>query len=234
MARRFLTAEWRDLLMVNYAIDPAVLEPLRPDGTELDQRGGVHYVSMVGFRFIDVRVLGLPPPLHTRFDEVNLRFYVRRKATDGTWRRAAVFVKEIVPHPATAFVARAAFNEPYVAYPMRRTLDATNVRFDWRRAGRWESLGALRDGPQVLPSIDSEEAFITEHYWGYVRQRDGRTKEYAVHHPRWTVGPVRDAALRADVGTLYGSGFAEALAAQPRSAFVAAGSAVAIDDGVVL
>jgi uncharacterized protein YqjF (DUF2071 family) len=234
MARRFLTAEWRDLLMINYAIDPAVLEPLRPEGTELDRHDGIHYVSMVGFRFLAVRVLGIPPPLHTHFDEVNLRFYVRRKAADGGWRRAAVFVKEIVPQPATAFVARAAFNEPYVAYPMRRTLDAVNVRFDWRRAGRWESLGALRDGPQTLPDPDSEEAFITEHYWGYVRQRNGRTKEYAVHHPRWTVGAVRDAALRADTATLYGAGFAEALSARPRSAFVANGSAISIDDGVLL
>jgi uncharacterized protein YqjF (DUF2071 family) len=230
----FLTATWHDILLVNYAIDAAVLRSLVPSGTEADHRDGIHYVSMVGFRFGAIRLRGIPPPFHTRFDEVNLRFYVRRKDTDGRWRRAAVFIKEIVPLPAVAAIARAAFNEPYVTYPMRSLVDSTNVRFEWRRDGRYESLGALRAGEPTLAALDSEEAFITEHYWGYVRQRDGRTKEYAVKHPRWRTTPVRHAALHADVKTLYGEAFVETLATAPRSAFVADGSAVSIDDGRLL
>jgi len=32
----FLTAEWRKLAFANYPVDPAVLQPCLPFGTELD------------------------------------------------------------------------------------------------------------------------------------------------------------------------------------------------------
>src|SRR5881227_3140759 len=102
--RRFFSAEWRYLAMLNYEIDPAILRPLVPAGTELDGWGGVVYVSMVGFLFLRTRVLGVSIPGHRNFEEVNLRFYVRRKV-DGAWRRGVVFVKEIVPRRAIAAVA---------------------------------------------------------------------------------------------------------------------------------
>src|SRR5262245_39598094 len=117
-APAFLTAHWCDLAMLNYEVSPAVLSDLIPAGTELDSWGGHTFVSMVGFRFLRTRVLGLAVPGHSNFDEVNLRFYVRRNAHDG-WRRGVVFVKEIVPHRAIAWLARALYNENYVALPMR-------------------------------------------------------------------------------------------------------------------
>ena len=64
----FLTAEWRDLVMLNYEVDPAALRPLVPAGTELDEWGGTTYVSMVGFNFLDTRVLGIPIPFHRNFE----------------------------------------------------------------------------------------------------------------------------------------------------------------------
>src|SRR5439155_9383088 len=94
--RPFLTAEWRDLAMLNYEVDPAVLRPRVPAGTELDAWRGRTFLSVVGFMFLDTRVLGIPIPLHRDFEEVNLRFYVRREASEG-WRRGVVFVKELVP-----------------------------------------------------------------------------------------------------------------------------------------
>src|SRR5947209_10281660 len=117
MSRRFLTAAWRDLVMLNYAIDPAVLQPLVPRGTELDPWKGRHFVSVVGFRFERTRVLGLAIPFHRNFEEINLRFYVRRRAGEE-WRRGVVFVKEIVQRFAIAAVARWVYNENYVVCPM--------------------------------------------------------------------------------------------------------------------
>src|SRR5215210_4707525 len=128
--------------MVNYAVDPAVLGPLVPAGTELDDRRGRTYVSVVGFRFLRTRVLGVPVPFHRNFDEVNLRFYVRRMV-NGEWRKGVAFVKEIVPRRAIAFVARTLYNENYIRLPMRSSVTIPGpVRYEWWHAGAWESVSA--------------------------------------------------------------------------------------------
>ena len=91
--------------MLNYVVDPKIVAPLVPPGTEIDFHEGETFLSVVGFLFLDTRLLGLPVPLHRDFEEVNLRFYVRRKSAD-TWRRGVVFVRELVPRRAIALVAR--------------------------------------------------------------------------------------------------------------------------------
>lgn len=230
----FLSAEWRDLLMVNYVIDPDVLHSLTPAGTELDLWQGRAYVSVVGFRFVKTKVRGLPIPFHRNFDEVNLRFYVRRRVGDE-WRKGVAFVKEIVPRRAIAFVARTIYNENYVRHPMRSSVAVPGqVRYEWYRCGIWESISARVSGEPFAPAPDSEETFITEHYWGYARQGDGSTMEYGVEHPPWRVWRCDGAALVCDAAALYGTGFARFLAGEPASAFVAEGSPVIVRKGTCL
>ena len=104
MPKPFLEAEWRNLLMVNFPIDPKILQPNLPCHTELDDFEGTYYVSLVGFLFANTKVMGISYPFHRTFEEVNLRFYVRYKE-DGRWKRGVVFIREIVPKPAISFVA---------------------------------------------------------------------------------------------------------------------------------
>lgn len=220
--------------MVSWEVPAEALRPFLPRGTELDDRDGRHYASMVGFRFTRTRLRGLAIPFHQDFDEVNLRFYVRRRV-DGTWRRAAVFVSEIVPKPAIAWTARLLYNERYRWCRMRHHLGdgpLPAVRFEWRAHGRWQALGATQAAPAALPAADSLDAFISEHYYGYSAQRDGGTLEYAVRHPAWRLAPVHDVRFDADVARLYGAPFAAPLAAAPANAFLAEGSDVAVAAGV--
>jgi uncharacterized protein len=231
LARPFLTAEWRSLVMLNYAIDPAILASLVPRGVELDLWQGEALVSMVGFRFLDTRLLGVAVPWHRDFDEVNLRFYVRRKM-EGEWRRGVTFIREIVPKRAIAATARAFYNEPYLALPMRHRIVLRSYRYEWRWCDRWQSLSAEVTGAAAAMPAGSDEEFIFEHYWGYTRQRDGGTVEYRVEHPRWDVWQTTNARLDCDVAGLYGPQFTEALSAPPRSAFVAEGSPVSVRRGV--
>ena len=109
--------------MLNYEIEPSVLEPFVPAGTELDRWQGKTFVSMVGFMFMHTRILGITIPFHSNFEEVNLRFYVRRKGPDG-WRRGVVFIKELVPRRAIAWTARTFYNENYVALPDESSLES--------------------------------------------------------------------------------------------------------------
>lgn len=234
--RRFLTAEWRHLLMLNFPVAREVLEPLVPAGTALDTYQGTAYVSLVGFLFTRARLLGVPVPFHQVFEEVNLRFYVRRFSGED-WRRGVVFVKEIVPRTAVALVARVVYNENYVALPMRHSIrpgpDGTiaNVEYAWELDGTWNRLAGSVAAPMRETAPGSLEEFIAEHYWGYAAQKDGGSLEYQVEHPRWKVAPVGDATFEGDVSRLYAPEFREALNQPPASAFLAGGSAVNVFHG---
>ncbi len=236
---RFLTAAWRYLAMLNYEVDPALLVRLVPNGTELDRWNGRAYISMVGFMFLDTRVLGIPVPLHRNFEEVNLRFYVRRKGPEG-WRRGVVFIREIVPRAAIATIARVVYNENYVAMPMRHRIDQRDgtlvdggtVEYGWRFHGEWNTLGVDTIGGAAPLVAGSEEEFITEHYWGYAAQRDGGCVEYGVEHPSWRIWQVAGTRLCCDVERLYGTEFAGALASTPTSAFLADGSEIIVRKGI--
>lgn len=227
----FLTANWSQLAMLNWVVDPAILRPRVPAGTTLDTFAGETWLSMVGFQFLDTRVLGVGIPFHRDFDEVNLRFYVRREVGSEV-RRGVCFVKEIVPRRAIAAVARALYGERYVALPMRHELSPERVAYSWRFRGRWHTLGVRPVGPPAPCAPDSAEAFITEHYWGYAAQRGGGTVEYRVEHPPWLVRQVEHATFTCDAGRLYGPEFAVALSGPPRSAFLAEGSPVEVRRGV--
>src|SRR5437867_7718488 len=129
--------------MLNYVVDPALIERLVPVGTEIDYENGETFLSVVGFLFLDTRLLGIPIPLHRDFEEVNLRFYVRRKSAD-TWRRGVVFIRELVPRRAIALVARTFYGENYVAVQMKHEIEHLDenlkVEYSWRRGRKRESL----------------------------------------------------------------------------------------------
>lgn len=219
--------------MLNFEVDPTVLRPFVPAGTELDDWQGKTFISVVGFMFLNTRVFGIPIPFHRNFEEVNLRFYVRRKASDG-WRRGVVFVKEIVPRAAIALTARVVYGENYVAVPMTHDIEGATVSYSWRFRGKKNriELTVQGDAREALEGSDAE--FITEHYWGYARRRGGRTMEYRVEHPRWRIARASAARLDCDVEGLYGSQFVEFLQGQPASAFLAAGSDVTVFKGTLL
>jgi len=223
----FLTAEWRHLAMVSFEVDPALLRLLIPTGTELDTHHGRVMMSFVGFRFLRTRVLGVRVPFHQNFDEVNLRFYVRREV-GAELRRGVTFIREIVPRRLIAFVARLAYNEPYVALPMRSEATPAYVRYAWRNGGAWQHLALTARGSAGVPDAQSEAAFITDHQWGYTRQRDGSTVEYRVEHAPWRVWEGTDAEVTGDLAPLYGRAFAAALGGAPPSALLADGSPVTV------
>lgn len=234
----FLTAEWRYLAMLNYEIDPNVLTLFVPAGTELDFWNGKTFVSLVGFYFRDTRIAGFPIPFHRHFEEVNLRFYVRRKA-DDSWRRGVVFIKELVPRRAIAFVARTFYNENYFALPMSHRIEKVrdeikSVAYSWQFSGRENFLKVTTCG-KARPLIENSlQEFITEHYWGYATQRDGSTKEYRVEHPRWNVWQTTAAEFHCDIANLYGGNFCDFFNQPPSSAFLADGSKVKVYKGVKL
>ena len=235
--RLFLTAQWRYLAMLSYEADPTALQPLVPPGTELDCWQGKPLLTMVGFLFLDTKILGVPVPFHRDFTEVNLRFDVRRKA-DGGWRRAVVFVEETVPRAAIAWTARLLYGENYHWAPMAHRIDfergdpnlPTSVSYSWKHGNHLNRLEMRVGGDSQLVLEGTVQEFVTEHYWGYSRGRGERTGtlEYRVEHPRWRWWPAASARLDGDMCSQFGESLGASLAAKPVSALLAEGSEVRV------
>jgi uncharacterized protein len=229
----FLTAEWRNLAMLSYEIDPAILEPFVPKHLDLDFCNGITYVSLVGFYFHKARICGLSIPFHRTFPEVNLRFYVTRRTHDGE-RRGVVFLKEIVPRRAVACVARWLYRENFVCLPLRATVNrhsGLTMKYEWRLGRENYSLEVGSTAAPRRPSSGSLDEFIVEHYWGYSAARSGEAVEYEVEHEPWLIRPAAESRFTGEAEALYGPDFAEALSRPPVSAFLVDGSAVAVRRG---
>lgn len=231
MKKEFLTAEWNHLVMANYIVDAALLSKYVPPKTELDVYNGNVYVSLIGFMFENTRLLGFRIPFHINFEEVNLRCYVRYN-DHGSWKRGAVFIKEMVPKRAISFIANNLYNEKFSTVPMThyRTVKETEIRlgYQWKFKNKWNKLEAVT-GKDAIPMLaGSEEEFIAEHYWGYSKFNANTTIEYAVYHPAWKVYPVKSYAIDCDFISLYGAEFSVLQTAVPASVFVAEGSAISI------
>ena len=232
----FLSAEWRKLILMNYVIPPQILLPFLPAGTEPDVWQGNCYISLVGFRFQNTRLRGIRIPFHINFEEVNLRFYVKRSTGDG-WKRGVVFIKEMVPKPALSFVANTIYRENYETVPMSYTWmrdeAQQEVIYSWRKGKRWHTMQVTAGTGLKSIAEDSEAAFITEHYWGYARVNERKTTEYEVAHPQWQLYDVLDYGLYADFEKTYGGPLAFLNDQKPASVFLAEGSVIAVKNRVL-
>lgn len=228
----FLKAEWRNLAIANYVIDKEKLKSYVPFGTELDLRDGKCFVSLVGFMFKNTRILGMKIPFHINFEEVNLRFYVKRYA-DGEWKRGVVFIKEIVPRKAISLVANNVYNENYETMPMsHKWLENENhrtVEYKWRKSGVENLFRIKASLNQHKVQPNSETEFIVEHYWGYSYFNEKRSNEYEVTHPKWDIYKVIDYEIDVDFGLVYGKEFEFLNSMKPHSVLLAEGSEITVE-----
>ena len=231
----FIKAEWRKLVLANYAIDPKILQAYLPYQTELDLWEGKCYVSLVGFMFVNTRVLGIKFPFHTNFPEVNLRFYVRH-FHEGEWRRGVVFIKEIVPRYAISIIANNLYGEHYQTSPMdyhwSENKKNRNVHYAWKQRSKWHTIRVIAD---LLPSSiepNSETEFITEHYFGYTKINAQKTYEYEVTHPTWEQYLIQNFEIKVDFGAVYGLPFAHLNNQTPNSIMLAEGSNITVENKI--
>ncbi len=229
----FLTATWSHLLNLTYEAPPELLLPHVPTGTTLEVQNGRAFVSLVAFDFLHTRVRGLRIPFHINFPEINLRYYLRQGD-----RRGVAFLKELVPRPAIAWVARGLYNEPYEAAPMQSSIELAADTFVLRhtfryRKARHEILARATDSLSV-PDAGSQVHFFKEHEWGYGTDRKGRTLCYQVKHPVWEVYDLQSWELSLDFGAVYGAQWAFLAAAKPCCACLAKGSRIEVYPPFVL
>lgn len=228
----FLNAEWRKLSFANYEVNPSFLLKYVPPGTELDLWEGKCFVSLIGFMFMNTKILGIKVPFHINFEEVNLRFYVKR-FENNTWKRGAVFIKEIVSKPALTFVANTLYNEHYQTLPMRHNWEENNknrvVEYQWKKKKVWQSFKVCAALTATEIEKNSETEFITEHYWGYAKVNNKVSNEYEVTHPRWKEYKVESSEIKVDFGIVYGKDFEFLNDLKPTSVMLAEGSEITVE-----
>lgn len=225
--RKFLRARWRNLILANYSVPEQLLKPLLPPGCQLDRRDGKCWASLVGFQFLDTRVLGIGWPGLRNFPEWNLRFYVER---DG--HRGVCFAREFVPSFLIASTARLIYNEPYRSARMTMNIEESGptlkARYTVKWGGRAHSLQATGSKPAISPGPDSAEHWFKEHSWGYGTSLRGKLIQYRVRHPQWEVYPIQSVAIDVDWAILYGQEWAAMNGKQPESIVLAVGSEVSV------
>jgi uncharacterized protein YqjF (DUF2071 family) len=234
----FLKAEWRKLVMFNYAVEPSLLLPWVPAHTQLDLWEGTCYISLVGFMFHETRIKGFKIPWHINFEEINLRFYVKYNDPETGPKRGVVFIREIVPKSMISWVANTLYRESYITLPMKHSWAINDhqlkVEYGLKKNKDWFHFGVTaKNSPQDLVN-KSETEFITEHFWGYVKWDQRSTNEYEVGHPRWLTYPLIQHEINVDFGRIYGPEFSFLTTTKPKSVYLAEGSEIFVNKGKII
>ena len=228
----FLKANWDNIIMANYEINPKILIPFLPKGVELDLFDGKCFISLVGFMFKKTKLFNIPIPYLGTFEEINLRFYVKRKE-GNVLKRGVVFINETIPYPIVAWMANKLYNEHYTVVPTKHKIVeeklVKKVKFEWMLNNKWNAIAVTSSIASEKMKPNSLESFIYEHYYGYTKTADNKTEEYKLQHPSWKVSEVIDYEIDCDFETMYGKSFAVLNLTKPEAVFIADGSAVGIE-----
>lgn len=229
----FLKANWENIIMANYVIDPKILFPFLPKGVELDLFNKNCYISLVGFMFKNTKLFNVPIPFFGNFEEINLRFYVKRTEENGSIKRGVVFINETIPYPIVAWVANKLYNEHYTVVPTKHEISidtcSKKVKFEWLLNTKWNSIAVEADVASSTMKQNSLENFIYEHYFGYTKTAENKTEEYKLQHPSWKISKVLAYQIECDFEAMYGKSFSVLTKMDPETVFIADGSAVAIE-----
>ena len=228
----FLKANWENIIMANYEIDPKILEPFIPKGVELDLYNGKAYVSLVGFMFKKTKLFNLPIPYFGTFEEINLRFYVLRKEGNQI-KRGVVFINETIPYPIVAWMANKLYKEHYTVVPTRHSitndLESKKVKFEWKLNNNWNSIYVEASNKSHSMKTETLEKFIYEHYFGYTKIDENKTEEYRLQHPSWKINSVLETKIDCDFRAMYGESFSVLNDTKPEAVFIAEGSSVKVE-----
>ena len=229
--RVFLESKWQRLVSINYVVDAKILEPYIPAGTELELFNNKCFVSLVAFRYDDTKLLRFKVPFHTQFEEINLRFYVRRKLPNRQWRSEVAFTKLFFPKPALSAVANSIYKENYETRRMRHTWKE-DEKFLYTSYGlnksHWHQFSIISEKDPIPIEFNSPAYFFSKHYWGTSQIDSKASTEYMIEHPEWFTYETVKADINFDFGLLFGDDFESLTNSKPDSVQMFDGSDVTI------
>jgi uncharacterized protein YqjF (DUF2071 family) len=231
MSNTFLKANWENLIMANYEVEPSTLTPYLPNGVELDFFNNKTYVSLVGFMFKKTSLFGVPIPFFGSFEEINLRFYVQR-IEGKKIKKGVVFINETVPFKIVALLANKLYKEHYISIPTKNSIDIAehkNIQYEWKMNEKWNAIIVQSDINKYKIEPSSIEEFIFERYFGFTKLSPLSTQEYRIQHPKWNTHKILNYTIDCDFGPMYGNAFASLNNQVPNSIIMAEGSHVRVN-----
>jgi hypothetical protein len=223
-------AAYTELVAINFQIQPKFLIDRVPKGMELDDFQDDTYVSLVCMVMRKIGVLGIP--ISRGFVELSLRFYVRHPS-DPQNRKGTCFIKRYVSSPTAAWVLSSRFDTEYNKLKMSSKNNGFNeggtpqVEYQWEAEEQWNKLRVRGRSRMKNTGPDTKVGFILDHPTQYI-SNSGKTMEYKVQRPKWSVWDAAQANFTCDVQRLFGKEFVHPLARRPASVFLTKGSDVSI------
>jgi uncharacterized protein len=225
--KTLLTADWTDLLVATFEADKSLLQKYIPYKTELNDWNGKYYMSLLGFIFSRPVIAGIPSPFYRRFEEINLRLYVRCK-NGNAWKNGVVFIKEIAPSPIIGLVAKWLYRENFICLPVKHCFTNTDTdrktEYHWHSGREWNYLKLITTINPVEPGKSSLESFTRDHYYAYTKQSENKTREFEIEHRHWDIYPAISFDMKLDAANIYGKEFADYFQEPPCKSFLMNGS----------
>lgn len=230
-----MQADWSEIVALNFQIDPAILEPRVPRGLELDFHNDETYVSLVAMYLRNVKMMGFPIPISRGFEELNLRFYVKRKV-GPRFVTGACFIKDFVPNAVGSWILSTLFKTTFARMKMKRECSGfgsrdeevvPKVSYEWKVGDTENKIKIKARARMKKTGPDTKVGFILGHNNEY-SVRKSRIYEYRVQRPPWVVWDAAQASFECNTKQLFGQEFVKTLSRRPSSVFVSEGSPVTI------
>jgi len=182
---------WRDVTFLHWRVDPELVAPLLPPGTQPDIYDGTTWVGLIPFRLTRAAFGRRPAlPYVGTFAETNVRFY----SVDAQGRRGVVFGSLEAERLAFVLGARLALGLNYTWARMRIERDGDVITSTTRR--RWPGPRGVRSRAVVRvgsrPLVGNPLADFLTARFGLHTTRLGRTLYLPNTHAAW---PLVEAEL---------------------------------------
>jgi len=219
----------REVVAVNFVVPPSILKKHIPRGLELDYFEDETYVSLVGMVVNKLGLMGIP--FAPKCSYISLRCYVRR-SNDPLRRRGTCSIRNYVSSSTSAWLLNSKLEGDFQKMKIKKQnsgfLKKTTipeVEYQWKVDDHWNKLRIRGRNLVKNTGPKTKVGFILDHANVY-RKIKGKTCEFQVQRPAWTVWDVARANFTCDVKRLFGKQFVEPMARRPASVFLSSGSEV--------
>ena len=200
-----MTQRWHDLLFMHLPIAPEALRPLVPPQLELDTFDGQAWVGIIPFGVSHASLRWVPPPpLLSRFPEINVRTYVTLQGIPGVY-----FFSLDAGNPLAVLGARTVFHLPYFFAHMRIQHQQETIYYQSQRKGTQKPSPVYDasyhpNGPIFFAQRGTLEYWLTERYCLFTVTEKSRVYRVDIHHRPWPLQPAEQTSRRNTMASAQG------------------------------